>query len=798
MTGGQPVRGKGPSTIENGAADGKRRSAVRSRLLLLILAGLCVAIALGVLSGCGRSRAQTVVCVRESVALVRDETPVDPDVPWSKERRQYYTVVLDAVRRAGIPYEEISGAKFDAAMLSQHGVAVFPYAPNLTAGQMQSIQAFIEGGGKVIACHQVPEALTTALGVRIVGASSDRTCARFTGCELVKPGILGAPEVFHQFSWHIVQVRPRGHHARVLYHWQDAEGQSTRTPAVIVSDTGAYFTHVLTKTDRESKAGLLAALIGHFIPSLWPQAARRAVEDVGRIGTAENLDALRKMVEAAQEEGRAKGADTALEGARQLVDSARRRVGNQDYPNAIAIAMQAQRLASQAYVRTFPTRDAEMRGVWVQSPTGANGWDWDRSIRFLHRAGFNAVFVNIAWGAEAAYKSKHVPLSPLALGQDQLALCLEACRKYGVECHAWFLTYYLGRCSPRVVAKMRAEGRLQRDKQGRELEWLCPSHPGNYELLRAMMLEVVTNYKVDGIQFDYVRYPDQSTCYCPRCRQQFEAQVAHRFKNWPEDLFPSALMEPYRGWRANRITRLVKNVSKEAHQLRGKIKVSAAVRPDWEPDRRVVGQDWVKWVREGYLDFVCPMDYLTETEALRRKVQKQMGWVYGQAPLYVGLGSWQLQDVSDLADQMALTRRLGADGYVLFHFSDPTLTGEWMPLLRDGPAAINAVTPHSSPHTGLRVVDGAVGRGVGWEAKESKAFTVAGWVAEGSGIWGARVQLHTLDGEVVNRGRRLYAGRRREVSFTPPPGKYRPVITGRAGNRPFVRKGAIVQVVKAG
>ena len=70
--------------------------------------------------------------------------------------------------------------------------------------------------------------------------------------------------------------------------------------------------HILTKTDRESKAGLLAALIGHFVPEVWPKAAARALRDVGRVGRAETIANMRAAVSEAQEAGRAKDADEPL------------------------------------------------------------------------------------------------------------------------------------------------------------------------------------------------------------------------------------------------------------------------------------------------------------------------------------------------------------------------------------------------------------------------------------------------------------------------------------------------------
>ena len=45
---------------------------------------------------------------------------------------------------------------------------------------------------------------------------------------------------------------------------------------------------------------------------------------------------------------------------------------------------------------------------------------------------------------------------------------------------------------------------------------------GRPALERDAMLEVATNYDVDGIHFDYIRYPASDHCYCDGCRTRFE------------------------------------------------------------------------------------------------------------------------------------------------------------------------------------------------------------------------------------------------------------------------------------
>src|SRR5512133_2621027 len=124
------------------------------------------------------------------------------------------------------------------------------------------------------------------------------------------------------------------------------------------------------------------------------------------------------------------------------------------------------------------------------------------------------------------------------------------------------------------------------------------------------MLEVARNYDVDGLHFDYIRYPDSDHCFCAGCRTRFEASAGSTVKSWPKDVLDGGtLRRQWLDWRQSNITAVVKAVSEQARIIRPRIKISAAVFNNWAADRDGVGQDWKLWCEKGYLDFVCPMDY---------------------------------------------------------------------------------------------------------------------------------------------------------------------------------------------
>jgi uncharacterized lipoprotein YddW (UPF0748 family) len=318
---------------------------------------------------------------------------------------------------------------------------------------------------------------------------------------------------------------------------------------------------------------------------------------------------------------------------------------------------------------------------------------WDEAAANLKRCGFTAVVPNMLWGGSADYASVLLPVTARSRKEgDQIEACLAACRKHGIQVHVWKVNWNLATAPEEFGVKMRAEGRLQRTSAGAEERWLCPSNPANFELERDSMLEVARKYAVDGIHFDYIRYPDSSKCYCDGCRRRFEADQAERsdrpfegVPRWPEDVLRGGpLYAEYQEFRRTNITRLVKAVAEEARRARPGIKVSAAVFPNWPACREEIGQDWAVWVREGYLDFVCPMDYTASNREFSTRVKVQREAVGGRIPLYPGIGaSAPGLDPIQVIEQAEIARAEGAQGFIVFNY-DPRTAKEHLPLMGKG------------------------------------------------------------------------------------------------------------------
>lgn len=334
----------------------------------------------------------------------------------------------------------------------------------------------------------------------------------------------------------------------------------------------------------------------------------------------------------------------------------------------------------------------EWRGFWCHSRHGLGGGrTWEDTIRILKENGFTAVLPNMAWAGVAYYQSRALPeFAEVRKGRDYLADCLAACRKYKLECHAWKICWNLGHhASKKVQEAMEKAGRTQVRFDGtKKTGWLCPSNPDNLKWEIQAVAELARK-GVDGVHLDYIRYPDESCCFCSGCRSRFEAKYGLSLTNWPAQVrYDGEVKARWREFRVANITELVKGAAREVHSVKGGVKLSAAVFQNPETNPRAIGQDWVDWCRHGYVDFVCPMDYNYDSPvAFKGVVHVQKRALAGaKAKLRpgIGLSCWpdRTRDVRMAVGEIEVVREAGLDGFSVFNLD--ARAEKLLPVLHSG------------------------------------------------------------------------------------------------------------------
>ena len=549
---------------------------------------------------------------------------------------RHASIFVQALEKIGVDVRQVSESDVVPGIFDGAAFVVLPFNPQMKPEACAEVEAFVKKGGKLFACYGQQQPIMDLLSVAVNGVAYrplDRREGDLLGFAKTGKGLPGQPDFLAQASWMCRVVKPLAG-ADVAAFWRTQDGKTTDMPGLVVSPNGAYLSHVWLNPGSAESSAFLAAVVDRLLP-----------------GVRARFEAHRSAACAEEE--------------RML-----------------------------ATTRAMPSRAGERRLIWCHSAWGLGGTnDWNTTCRFLKTNGFTDLVVNLVWGGYAFYPSKVLPQAEAARG-DALAQCQAACRKHGIRMHVWKVCWKMGRAvSPAFVQAAKDAGRMQRTSQGEFDDlWNCPSDPHNQQLEIDAMVELALEKKVDGVHFDYIRYPGSSCCFCDSCRRRFEAFLGRPVANWPKDVqADGAVASAWRSFRCANISHVVKTVHDRVRAAGSGVEISAAVFRDPGRDPETVGQDWVRWCAEGWLDFVCPMDYMTSPSRYAERIRLQntaLRAAGSKAKFYPGMAvmcSHFNQPLTPLviAQEIAAVRAEGLEGFTLFSLS--RLAERVLPVLREGP-----------------------------------------------------------------------------------------------------------------
>lgn len=312
----------------------------------------------------------------------------------------------------------------------------------------------------------------------------------------------------------------------------------------------------------------------------------------------------------------------------------------------------------------------QIRGVW--SAWGMQAGKWDQAAETLAAHGFNLVFANMIYGCAAAFETDVFPQSELFANKgDLLAECILSCDPLDIDVHVSVTLWRTERAPEAFFERMQSEDRLQISSTGEESSWLCPTDLENRDLMLSIIVEVVSEYDVEGIHLDFIRFPNTRNCFCSGCRERFSASSGITLRDWPGQVLEGGrYFDTYREWRIEQITSFVRHVRNGIEEIRPGVLLSAAVLKDRNDGLRN-GQDWVGWVEEGLIDFVVPMNYTDSLHIFRALLEDQMESA-GGFPVVAGIGVFSADCTlgpEEAAEQAELSSEAGSAGYALFHLN---------------------------------------------------------------------------------------------------------------------------------
>ena len=338
-------------------------------------------------------------------------------------------------------------------------------------------------------------------------------------------------------------------------------------------------------------------------------------------------------------------------------------------------------------IKTAAQPKCEIRATWI---TTLGGMDWPHNkatnangirrqqqelrdiLDQLKEANFNTVMLQTRLRGDLIYPSAFETF-PEALtgktgrnpGYDPLAFAIEECHKRGMELHAWIVTIPVGNHRQIKLLDKYSVVRKNRKicKQYQGFWYLDPGHPGTADYLAGIVREIVSRYDVDGVHFDYIRYPENA--------RRFPDKDTHRKYGKGKDL---------KQWRRENITAIARRLHAEVKQLKPWVKVSSSPVGKFKDTNRyssfgwnayeTVYQDAQGWLKEGIHDALFPMMYFKDNHfypfALDWKENDHGRWVVPGLGIYFLSPSEQDWPIDEISRQLHFTRQADLVGHAYF------------------------------------------------------------------------------------------------------------------------------------
>jgi len=337
-----------------------------------------------------------------------------------------------------------------------------------------------------------------------------------------------------------------------------------------------------------------------------------------------------------------------------------------------------------------------VKSVWMHwGDLGNSVEDVVKTFSRLRDHGFSKAFLFVKSRGDVIYPTKHEARFAMEgwEGGDPLEETVKVAHQMGIEVHATFVVfcegtwkgwgvpsepgYWLSKHMDLVqIGRFRGPPSVPSvEKLKPILRWADPAKEEVRTHEKNLILEVVENYDVDGVQLDYIRYPEEAEgCLCNHCREVFKGLYGIDPKEIEK---PNHARSLWVQWRAQNITSFVEELRLEMRRISPETALSAAVFKDYPRCLVAVGQDWPRWVDEGLVDFICPMTYEYDLKVARYLAKNHRAAVGGGATIYEGLGKRSSQSIlspEEVRAQAEAFKSEGANGITIF--SNSALTDE--------------------------------------------------------------------------------------------------------------------------
>ncbi len=319
--------------------------------------------------------------------------------------------------------------------------------------------------------------------------------------------------------------------------------------------------------------------------------------------------------------------------------------------------------ANLAMSTVVPYKQDELKGVWVR-PTYYNKESIEKALDSIANAGINNVFIETYYHGKTIFPSSTMEKYGFIkqyedyMGFDPLKIWITEAHKRGIKVHIWFQTFYVGNKPPEtnpeyILAKKPEWANYQKKNADSETivysvsehngYFIDPANPEVQQFLYELLCEIITRYKPDGINLDYIRYPQSLAAnystydlsnwgYTKYARAEFQQMYGVD----PIELKQTdALWNYWRFYRCAKVTNFVKRASGLCRT--NNVQLTAVIFPNRTAAMDTKLQDWKNWSINNFVDGFTPLFLTCDDKTAVNLMEEVLRNKSASTKLYAGL-----------------------------------------------------------------------------------------------------------------------------------------------------------------
>jgi uncharacterized lipoprotein YddW (UPF0748 family) len=339
--------------------------------------------------------------------------------------------------------------------------------------------------------------------------------------------------------------------------------------------------------------------------------------------------------------------------------------------------------------------DKKIRSVWVARFHYNSPEDVKKIIQNCADYEFTDVYFQVRGNGTVYYKSKIEPWEGKLSGGvknigedpgwDPLKLAIDEAHKKGLKLHAYMNVFPGWRGSGPPPAGSKQLWHTHPDwfmcdkkgekmmpyymRKGKKVVWYSFINPANPEVkdyMTKIFVEVAKNYDIDGIHYDYLRYPHDlkgwDFSYDPVSLKRFKDKTGKT---------PDEAPREWTDFRTDCVTECVRQFYSAIKSVKPDILISAAVMASpTAKDKK--HQATIDWINEGILDQAVLMNYSSDNVKYRENIHVFVKNCTGEK-IVSGMGQWKFKKdesgVKKFKDMLKITQDESAAGVAFFSYS---------------------------------------------------------------------------------------------------------------------------------